>query len=182
MLLRFIKLCATQNARKPFYNRFFTFAASIFQIFGVENARIFRAKFADRARSALRMPTNRILKLRSSSARRALPSKPRENIFKPKFRVCGVDFLNFRRRKRRNFSRKNLQIARVRRCARPSIAFAQSPAVCCFLKCARTCLQPIFQIYGVDFSNFWRRKRCNFPRKIRRSGAFGVAHGQTSHY
>ena len=230
-------------------------------------------------------------------------SKSRENMFKPKICVCGVDFSNFRRRKRRNFSRKNWQIARVRRCARRfdricaiscrvlllrmrahlsatdffdlrhrffkfkasktlqfsaenspigrvrrcacqqiafgncsffrfvvrclpnhvkifsnrkfacaasifqifgaenaeifrekigksrafgvarvgSIAFAQSPAVCCFLECARTCLQPIFLIYGIDFSNLRRRKRCNFPRKIRRSGAFGVAHANKSH-
>ena len=29
---------------------------------------------------------------------------------------------------------------------------------------------------------FWRRKRCNFPRKIRRPRAFGVAHPIKSHW
>ena len=63
---------------------------SIFQIFGVENAAIFRAKFADRAFSALRIATHRIWKLRTSSLGYVLPLKMRKIIFE-------TDFLRLRR-------------------------------------------------------------------------------------
>ena len=119
----------------------------------------------------------------------ALPNLSRAkksgSLFKAHCRVCGVDFSNFRRRKRGNFklnfSRKKFKIARIRRCARRAIAFAFSFAVCCVSKCAEGCLQMIFCICGVDFSNFRRRKRCNFSRRIRRARAFGVAHSKKSH-
>ena len=45
---------------EPVCDRFVAFAASILQIFGVENIEIFGAKLADRARAALRIPTSRI--------------------------------------------------------------------------------------------------------------------------
>ena len=73
---------ASHNARRAVCNRIFAFAASIFQIFGVENAAIFRAKFADRARSALCTPTNHMWRRRVSSSRRALCFKSCENILK----------------------------------------------------------------------------------------------------
>ena len=104
-----------------------------------------------------------------------------KNILKPNFRVCGVHFSGFRRRKRGNFSRKNLQIMRGRRCARHPITLAHLILVRCVSQCAKTCLQSIFCVFSVDFSHFWRRKRCNFLRKIRRSRAFGVAHPKKSH-
>ena len=54
--LHFVVRCF-QIAEIRFSKRIAAFAASIFQIFGAENAAIFRAKFADRARSALRIRT-----------------------------------------------------------------------------------------------------------------------------
>ena len=152
--------------RKLVCNRFFALTPSIFQIFGVENAGIFRAKFADRARSALRIPKNPICKLRTSSSRRALPLKMRKNILKTNSRACGVQFLNFRRRKRAKIWRKFSKMRRVRRCACFLIAFAHCLAVRCVSGCEQTCLQTIFCICTVDFSNFRRRKRGNFSRKL----------------
>ena len=84
----------------------------------------------------MRVPKNRVWELRSSSRRRALSSKLRENVLNLNFRVGGVDFSKFRRQKRGNFSRKFLKIARIRRCARHAIAFADSVVVRCFSKCA----------------------------------------------
>ena len=51
-----LSCAACQNASKAACNRFFACAPSSFQTFGVKNAAIFRAKFADRAHSALRIP------------------------------------------------------------------------------------------------------------------------------
>ena len=53
--------------------------------------------------------------------------------------------------------------------------------VLCFATCAKTCLQTIFCICGIEFSNFRRQKRCNFPRKIRGPRASGVAHPAKSY-
>ena len=59
--LVFISLSAAfENAQNIFAVEKAAFAASIFQIFGVENAAIFDAKCDARARSALRIPKNRI--------------------------------------------------------------------------------------------------------------------------
>ena len=52
-----------------------------FLIFGVENAAIFRGNFADRAFSALRIATNRIWRLRTSSFGCVLLLKMRETVF-----------------------------------------------------------------------------------------------------
>ena len=89
---------------------------------------------------------------------------------KPFFRVCGIDFSNFRRRKRGNFSQKISKITRVWRCARHSIAFSHSPVMHCVSKCSKACLHTSFCMFDADFSNFRRPKgpkRCNFSRKIR---------------
>ena len=149
-----LSFAASQNARESVCKQIFAFAASIFQIFGAENAAIFRGKFADRARSALHIRQNRIGRLCSSSSRRALPSRLRENFLKLNFRVCGGDFSHFRRRKRSNFSRKKSKIARVRRCARHAIAVAFARIIRCFSICVRIFLQTNFCICGIDFSNF----------------------------
>ena len=109
----------------------------------------------------------------------------RKNIF-------GTEFLRLRRlifqifggkkfRKTRQSFAETLKMARNRRCAHHAIACAHSFVVCCFSKCAAACLQPIFCVCRADFSNFRRRKRCKFPRKIRRSRVFGVAHRNKSH-
>ena len=79
--------------------------------------------------------------------------------------------------------RENIRkIARVRRCARHPIASADFFVVRCISNCAQTCLKPDFCICGVGFSNFRRRKCCNFPRKIRRARAFDVSHPIKPHF
>ena len=89
---------------------------SIFQIFRAENAAIFSAKFADRARAALRIPQNRRWGQRSSSRGHALPLKLRCKPLRSNFRVCDINFSNFRHRKRGNFNKlaENLKIISAR--------------------------------------------------------------------